>query len=266
MLKNDKKALQILQMYFKNRHSLVSQVFETAWGLGARAEYQEDTLGCLLANGAAGRCLDIALVDTIDIFTSSPKNINFIKKLLGAGADVNFSDGASLNKIAASGNLEILKDILTHNPFPNHITLAFPQVFTSGVDSETLYALVVAFCSHDSPPNLTNTLNPILFLLLQNYPTEKCLVEYLIQQGCPVDPPVETSRGKYSSLISWALIETEYCITFEVIDTLLDAGGTPCATPLEVSMLTNPSESKPKNRCRPHAPRDRNFQRKTASS
>ncbi|KAJ5816352.1 hypothetical protein N7447_008585 [Penicillium robsamsonii] len=241
-MKNDIKSLRILQRYFRDQSAIVSRVFEHAWVQGARAELQEPALSLLLEAGATGKCLSVALVDTIEEFKSSPKSLALITKLLSAGADVNFDNGVSLVKAAGMGNIYVLKELFAHYPHRDHMTLAFPNIFGSGVSSQMLLAIVKAFCSHQSHPSLTNTPHPILFLLLRKYPQEKEIVKYLIDAGCPVDPPVETEGGTYLSLLHWALIEDMDRICDKVFDILLDAGANPNfktasgLTPLEIAI------------------------------
>ncbi|KAJ5372652.1 hypothetical protein N7517_004658 [Penicillium concentricum] len=241
-MKNDVKSLRILWRYFRDQSAIISRVFERAWMEGARAELQEAALSFLLEAGATGKCLNVALVDTIEAFESSPSSLALVTNLLSAGADVNYDNGVSLVKAAAKGNFFVLKELFAHCPHPDHMTLAFPNIFASGVSSLMIHDLVVAFCSHPSPPSLTNTPHPILLLLLQNYSQEKELVKYLIDAGCPVDPPVKTEGGTYLSLLHWALIEERDKISNKVFDILLDAGANPNRktasglTPLEIAI------------------------------
>ncbi|KAJ5520070.1 hypothetical protein N7463_000523 [Penicillium fimorum] len=242
-MRNDIKSLRILQRYFRDQSAIISGVFEHAWREGARAELQEAALSLLLEAGATGNCLSVALVDTIEEFKSSPKSLALVSKLLSAGADVNYDNGVSLVKAAAKGNIHVLEELFAHCPHRDHMTLAFPNIFASGVSSQMLLAIVTAFCSHQSQPSLTNTPHPILLLLLQKYPQEQELVKYLIDAGCPVDPPVETEGGTYLSLLHWALIEGRDSISNKVFDILLDAGANPNRrteaglTPLEIAIL-----------------------------
>ncbi|KAJ5154603.1 uncharacterized protein N7500_010042 [Penicillium coprophilum] len=227
VMKNDIKSLKVLLPYSSDRSAIISRVFERAWKEGARAELQEAALSLLLKEGATGRWLSVALVDTIESFEASPNSFTLLVNLLSAGADVNYDNGASLSKAAAKGNIGVLRELFTHRPSRDNMTLAFPNIFTSGVPSRTIHSLVMAFCSHQSQPSLTDISHPILLLLLQKYPQEKELVKYLINAGCPVDPPVETEWGTYLSLLHWALLEERYRISDEVFEVLLDAGANP---------------------------------------
>ncbi|KAL2851166.1 hypothetical protein BJY01DRAFT_245103 [Aspergillus pseudoustus] len=245
VMKNDIDLLHILQPYFANVPSFVSNVFKTAWQQGARAESQEAALSLLLNTGATGKHLNVALAETIETFDPWANSFPLILNLLNAGADVNYDNGVCLVKAAAKGNLRVLEQLLKHGPERDYMTLAFPHIFTSGVDSQTLTDLVHAFCSHSSRPSFTESPRPILHLLLGNYTNEIDLLKYLIKAHCPSDPPVETSRGTYVSLLCWALGEDKNRISDDIIDVLLDAGAdanykTPSGqTPLEIAISTS---------------------------
>ncbi|KAL2847011.1 hypothetical protein BJX68DRAFT_276918 [Aspergillus pseudodeflectus] len=245
VMKNDINSLEILQPHFINERAIVSRVFKTAWTKGARAESQEAALCLLLKAGATGKSLNVALVDTIETFDSSTNSLQLILDLLDAGADVNCDHGASLVKAAAKGNARLLTELFTASPTQNNMTLAFPNIFKSGVNGQTLTDMVHAFCSHSAKPDLAASSKPVLHLLLDNYPTEQALLKYMIDTGCPADTPVETSRGTYLSLLCWALAESKSKIGDEIIDTLLAAGAdanyktTSGHTPLGIAISTS---------------------------
>ncbi|OJJ46848.1 hypothetical protein ASPZODRAFT_115544 [Penicilliopsis zonata CBS 506.65] len=242
VMKNDTRSLQLFQRYFRDHPTIIPGVFERAWTMGARAGSHEAALSFLLKRRAAGSCLNIALVDTIEAGEYSEKTLTFIANLLNAGADVDYNHGACLVKAAAKGNIDVLKAMFAHCPARESMTLAFPYIFASGVDSQTICALVMEFCSHQSRPSFTDSPQPILFLLLQKYPKETGLLKYLIDAGCPVDLPVVTHQGKYLSLLHWVLIEDEHGISDNVIEALLDGGANPNRktahglTPLELAI------------------------------
>ncbi|KAL4809774.1 ankyrin repeat-containing domain protein [Aspergillus unguis] len=139
---------------------------------------------------------------------------------VAAGADVNYDNGVYFVKAAAKGNIRVLEQLFKHGPSREHMTLAFPQIFASGVDSPTLTDLID-------------------------------ILKYLIKARCPADPPVETSRGAYASLLCWALGEDTNRISDDIADVLLGAGGeyrcpadanykTPSGqTPLEIAISTS---------------------------
>ncbi|KAF9891384.1 hypothetical protein FE257_004240 [Aspergillus nanangensis] len=227
VMKNDLTALSILRPFFKGQSSVGSQVFQRAWENGARAGSQQATLSLLLKSGAAGDCINIALVETIRTSASSPNRFSFILDLLSAGADVNYDHGASLMEACSQGDLRVLQELFAHSPLRSSTTSAFPLIFRSGVGSKTLQKLIVLCCSHAACPIpivKTSHLRPILFLLLESYPKEKHLLEYLIDAGYPVDPIIHNDTED-ESLLCWALAQDKRTIPEDIIDVLLGAGG-----------------------------------------
>ncbi|KAL2825761.1 hypothetical protein BDW59DRAFT_145896 [Aspergillus cavernicola] len=250
---NDIETLRLLEPHFHG-HSGLSEIFMTIWGNGKRANshQEEAVLSILLGAGATGECVSMALLETIKTVASTPAGFSFIMNLLKAGADVNYNDGASLMEVSTKGDLRVLKELLAHGPRRNNTTRAFSLVFKSGVDGRTLREIAVAFCSHSSAPDLTYehpSYGSVLWQMLQGYPSERELLQYLIDKGCTVDPTVKASLplspGEETvSLLCWALAKEKGALNDDVIDILVSAGANvnyqtslSQSTPLQLAIL-----------------------------
>jgi hypothetical protein len=174
-MNNDVDTLRILEPYLHG-HSGMTEIFMTVWGNGKRANSQQekDVLSILLAAGASGEPVSMALLESVRTVSSTEVGFSFIVNLLRAGADVNYDEGASLVEASMQGNTRLLKEVLAYGPQRVYMTRAFPLVFQSGVDGQGLREIAVAFCSHKSAPDLTYehpTYGPILWQILKKYPT-----------------------------------------------------------------------------------------------
>ncbi|KAL4770506.1 hypothetical protein BDW60DRAFT_192108 [Aspergillus nidulans var. acristatus] len=250
---NDVDTLRILEPYFHG-HSGMSEIFMTVWGNGRRANSQQekDVLSILLAAGASGEPVSMALLESVRTVSSTAVGFSFIVNLLKAGADVNYSEGASLMEASMQGNTRLLKEVLAYGPQRVYMTRAFPLVFQSGIDGQGLREIAVAFCSHKSAPDLTYehpTYGPILWQMLQKYPNEGELLQYLIDKGCIVDPIVKATlplspAEEDVTLLCWALSKQTTALREEVIEVLV-AGGANVnyqsaisqSTPLQLAIL-----------------------------
>ncbi|KAL3471612.1 hypothetical protein BJX99DRAFT_21589 [Aspergillus californicus] len=230
---NDVETLRLLEPHFHGQ-SGVSEIFMTVWGNGKRANslQEEAVLSILLGAGATGEYVSMALLETVKTVASTPAGFAFLVNLLKAGADVNYNEGASLLEISAKGDLHVLKEILAHRPRRMNMTRAFPLVFKSGVDGQTLREIAVAFCSHSSAPDLSYehpSHGPLLWQMLQTYPHERELLQYLIDKGCTVDPTVKATlpllpSEEHVSLLCWALAKEKGALNEDVVDILVAAG------------------------------------------
>ncbi|KAL4924790.1 uncharacterized protein BDV17DRAFT_202914 [Aspergillus undulatus] len=246
VMANDAETLRLLEPHFRGRDG-VSEIFMTVWGNGKRANSQQEeaVLSVLLAAGATGEPVSMALLETIKTVASTPAGFAFIANLLKAGADVNYNEGASLIEAATRGNGRLIKELLVYGPRRTYMTIAFPLVFRSGIDAQTLSEIAVTFCSHMSAPDLTYehpSCGPILWQLLQTYPNERELLQYLIGKGCTVDPMVRAtlplSPGEETvSLLCWAIANGKG-VKDDVIEILASAGA-------NVNWQSNVSQSTP---------------------
>ncbi|KAL4736497.1 hypothetical protein BDV11DRAFT_172838 [Aspergillus similis] len=252
---NDVDTLRILEPYFHG-HSGMSEIFMTVWGNGKRANSQQekDVLSILLGAGASGEPVSMALLESVRTVSTTAAGLSFIVNLLKAGADVNYSEGASLVEASTQGNARLLKEILAYGPQRVYMTRAFPLVFQSGVDSQGLREIAVAFCSHKSAPDLAYehpTCGPILWQMLQKYPNEGELLQYLIDKGCTVESIVKATlplspAEEDVTLLCWALSKQPSAVKEEVIDVLV-AGGANVnyqsavsqSTPLQLAILSS---------------------------
>ncbi|KAL4972508.1 hypothetical protein BDW66DRAFT_144053 [Aspergillus desertorum] len=256
---NDVDTLRILEPYFRGQSGM-SEIFMTVWGNGKRAnsEQEKDVLSILLGAGASGEPVSMALLESVRTVSSTPVGFAFIVCLLKAGADVNYSEGACLMEASTQGNARLLIEILAYGPRRVYMTRAFPLVFQSGVDSQGLREIAVAFCSHTSAPDLTYmhpTCGPILWQMLQNYPNECELLQYLIDKGCTVDPIVKATlplspAQEDVTLLCWALSKEKGALKEDVIGILV-AGGANVnyqsalsqSTPLQLAILRSRSNT-----------------------
>ncbi|KAL3487475.1 hypothetical protein BJX62DRAFT_213517 [Aspergillus germanicus] len=256
---NDVETLRLLEPYFHG-HSGISEIFMTVWGNGKRANshLDEAVLSLLLKAGATGECISMALLETIKTVSNTPAGFAFIANLLKAGADVNYNDGASLMEASTRGDLRVLKELLAYSPRRKNMTRAFPLAFRSGTDSRSIREIVVAFCSQPSAPDLTYehpTYGPILWQLLQAYPDERELLQYMIDKKCSVDPVIKAalplSPGEENvSLLCWALAKGQSVLDEDVIKILVAAGANvnfqtslSQSTPLQLAILGSRSKS-----------------------
>ncbi|KAL4905603.1 hypothetical protein BDW74DRAFT_152859 [Aspergillus multicolor] len=256
---NDVDTLLVLEPYFHG-HSGMSEIFMTVWGNGKRANSQQEkeVLSILLAAGASGEPVSMALLESVKTVSNTPAGFAFIANLLKAGADVNYNEGAGLVEASKQGNVRLLKELLAYCPRRSHMTRAFPLVFKSGVDGQGLREIAVTFCSHTASPDLTYehpTCGPLLWQMLQTYPSERQLLQYLVDKGCTVDPSVKAtlplSQGEEDvSLLCWALAKDKGALKEEVIDILV-AGGAKVnfqtalsqSTPLQLAILSSRSST-----------------------
>lgn len=231
---NDIQTLRVLEPYFHG-HSGVSEIFMTVWGNGKRANspQEEAVLSVLVGAGASGEAMDMALLETVKTVSTTPAGFAFIVNLLNAGADVNYCEGACLVEAATQANVHIIKELLAYGPRRSNMTRAFPLVFRSGADAQSLREIAVAFCSHSSAPDLTYdhpTCGPVLCLMLHTYPNEAELLQYLIDKGSVVDPvvkatlPLSPSEEKVS-LLCWALAQSKAALREDVVEILIKSGG-----------------------------------------
>jgi hypothetical protein len=58
----------------------------------------------------------MALLESVRTISSTLAGFSFIVNLLKAGADVNYSEGASLTEASMQGNVPLLKEILAYGP------------------------------------------------------------------------------------------------------------------------------------------------------
>ncbi|KAL2867713.1 uncharacterized protein BJX67DRAFT_76784 [Aspergillus lucknowensis] len=256
---NDVETLRLLEPHFRG-HSGISEMFMTVWGNGKRpnSHVEEAVLSILLKAGATGECISMALLETTKTVSTTPAGFAFIANLLKAGADVNYNDGACLMEASTQGNLRVLKELLAYEPRRRNMTRAFPLIFKSGVDNRSLREIAVAFCSHQSAPDLMYehpSYGPVLWQLLQSYPNERKLVQYLIGRGCPVDPTVKAalplSPGEENvSLLCWALAKEKSALDEDVVGILIPAGANvnyqtslSQSTPLQLAILSSRTES-----------------------
>ncbi|KAL4861985.1 hypothetical protein BDV12DRAFT_179537 [Aspergillus spectabilis] len=253
VMSNDIETLRLLEPHFHG-HSGISEIFMTVWGNGKRANsHQEEVvLSVLIGAGASGEPISMALLESVKTVSSTPAGFAFIVNLLKGGADVNYSEGASLMEASTQGNVRVIKELLAYGPRRTNMTRAFPLVFKSGVDSQTLREIAVAFCSHSFAPDLTYehpSYGPILWQILRTYPNERELLQYLIDKGCTVDPTVKAtlplSPGEeIVSLLCWALAKEKSALKEDVIDVLVAAGARvdyqtslSKSTPLQLAIL-----------------------------
>ncbi|KAL4947467.1 hypothetical protein BDW69DRAFT_114438 [Aspergillus filifer] len=231
VMANDVETLRLLEPHFRGRDG-VTEIFMTVWGNGKRpsSQQEEAVLSLLLAAGATGEPVSMALLETINTAASTPAGFAFVQNLLKAGADVNYNDGASLVEAASQGNARLIRELLAWGPRRTYMTIAFPLVFLSGVNPKSLGEIAAAFCSHMSAPDLTfehPKCGPLLWQVLQFYPNEIELLQYLIGKGATVDPMVRAtlplSPGEENvSLLCWALSKESF--RDDVIEILISAG------------------------------------------
>ncbi|KAL4916392.1 hypothetical protein BDW62DRAFT_105845 [Aspergillus aurantiobrunneus] len=256
---NDIDTLCVLEPYFHG-HPGISEIFMTVWRNGKRANSQQEeaVLSILLGAGASGEPTSMALLESVKTVSFTPAGLAFIANLLKAGADVNYNEGAIIMEATTQGNVRLVNELLAYGPRRNHMTRAFPEVLRSGIDTESLREVVVAFCSHPSAPDLTYdhpAYGPLLCQVLQAYPKERELLEYLIDKGAAVDPIIKTtlplsSGDEKVSLLCWCISQEKDVLDEEVIDLFVASGanvnfqaaGSQC-TPLQLAIVGSRTHS-----------------------
>ncbi|BCS28238.1 uncharacterized protein APUU_61286S [Aspergillus puulaauensis] len=256
---NDVETLRVLEPYFHG-HSGVSEIFMTVWGNGKRANshQEEAVLSVLVGAGASGEPVDMAVLESVKTVSTTPAGFAFIVNLLKAGADVNYCEGACLVEAATQANVRVIKELLAYGPRRANMSRAFPLVFRSGVDAQSLREIAVAFCSHSSAPDLTYdhpTCGPVLCLMLHTYPNERELLQYLIDKGSVVDPvvkatlPLSPSEEKVS-MLCWALAQSKAALREDVVEILIKSGAdvnfqAPLSqsTPLQLAIVGSRTQS-----------------------
>lgn len=260
---NDVETLRVLEPYFHGHHG-ISEIFMTVWGNGKRANshQEEAVLSVLVGAGASGESVDMALLESIKTVSTTPAGFAFIVNLLKAGADVNYGEGACLAEAATQANVHVIKELLAYGPRRPNMTRAFPLVFRSGVDAQSLREIAVAFCSHNSAPDLTYdhpTCGPVLCLMLHTYPNEAELLQYLIDKGSIVDPvvkatlPLSPSEEKVS-LLCWALAQSKAALREDVVGILIKSGGKSFNRPYLYSTNNPSGRQLPSSFIAKHAP------------
>ena len=130
--------------------------------------------------------LESALVKSIEQSeNASCRELFFL--LLAAGADVNYSDGLSLQTAADKCDLELVCKLLEHQPTQQTVSFAFPHIFLSGGDPSIVSELIDVFCSQVRLPDMEMAhthLDYPLALAFELYPTSLDICRKLLLAGC----------------------------------------------------------------------------------
>ena len=162
------KSLKILHPYCSNQPAIASKVFEKAWINRARVSFRGDFFPLLLDTGATGGFLSAVLRDAVEESDFTPTSLQFMVRLLDAGADVNYDNGYVLTKAASKGDISLLSECLVHQPHPDNVNMAFTNAIYSGLDPTSMHEVAVVFFSHEHQPIFSQINQSILFLLLQS--------------------------------------------------------------------------------------------------
>ncbi|KAF3902540.1 Ankyrin-2 [Orbilia brochopaga] len=188
------------------------------------------TMQNLLAHGASGMCVDKAFAVAAESYESSPTAKRLVESLLSSpNANVNREDGLCLQIAAENANVELVELLLRGNPSKRTLSMAFPNIISSGADEATLIALAKLFLEGGAETDLKfqhPSFGPVLFGTLTKYPNFVEFYQLLIHGGADLESQVKAKFLNVSESVTpllWALIQPGEVET-RVIKCFIDNG------------------------------------------
>ncbi|KAM7207764.1 Serine/threonine-protein phosphatase [Naviculisporaceae sp. PSN 640] len=193
----------------------------------------------LLAKGAEGEGLSIALSTVIDFYASEQDAIaqQFGILLLESKADVSYDGGVILKKAAMCGDSRLISKVLEQGPDSTAVSNAFPHIFSQGQTEEEMLTLIRLFTEYHSGEERLDVMappgphkQPVLFEALSEFPRSVKVLQTLLDAGYYHDQMTkmtiveEIEEPEQVSLLLWALHQPQKRISSAVIALLIDRG------------------------------------------
>jgi hypothetical protein len=189
----------------------------------------------ILDKGASGEAVDEAFAIAIEKQEVAGTLAADFLNLLLPFADVNYSQGLTLQRAAQQGNLSLIQNLLP-KANPTTISMAFPYLFmsSSGKDELSMLQMIDTFTEaqtgledfkHPDP-----SLEPVLFMALKQFPRKTTILKGLLDAGFSPHQwmmwEMDHEFGKEEcSILCWALCQPQKKISSANIELLINAGG-----------------------------------------
>jgi hypothetical protein len=159
----------------------------------------------------------------------------FINLLLQWNTDVNYQGGRALQIAARKGNFQILSKILGRDTTAESVLMAFPFLFSSGVDESGLLSLIQLFVVHLGDTYLhpfahPGIPGPVVFLSIRYYPKSHKALKSALNAGFLVDEKMYHELGNefgsnHITALFWTLCLPMGTVSESVIEVLIGHGG-----------------------------------------
>lgn len=191
-----------------------------------------DIMELLLQNGAKGEPVNKALIFAVSDCDTETLAERFINLLLQWNTDVNYQGGRALQLAARKGNFQILSKILGRHITAESVLMAFPFLFSSGVDESGLLSLTQLFVVHlgDSyhhPFTHPDIPDPVS---IRYYPKSHKALESVLNAGFLVDQKMYHELGNefgsnHITALFWTLCLPMGAVSESAIEVLIEHGG-----------------------------------------
>ncbi|KAJ6261056.1 Ankyrin-2 [Drechslerella dactyloides] len=230
---------QVLDILLKQHRQLSSELsmitttlFDDAMTAGVwKTEEGLATMQNLLAHGASGMCVDKAFAVAAEEYESSPTAKRLVESLLQSpNANVNREDGLCLQIAAQNANVELVQLLLQGNPSKRSLSMAFPNIISSGADEPTLLALAKLFLGNGLETDLTfqhPSYGPVLFGTLTKYPNFVDFYQLLIDGGANLESQAKAKFLNVSENVTpllWAMLQPNGEVETSVIKCFVENG------------------------------------------
>ncbi|KAK5657651.1 hypothetical protein OQA88_2723 [Cercophora sp. LCS_1] len=194
--------------------------------------------GILLAKGAEGESLSVALSTAIDAYGTEKDPIarKFAEVLLRFRADVSHEDGLVVRKAAKRADSMLIQVILQQKPDSRAVSMAFPYLFDSDLSEEETLQLITLFTNyHDGEERLDPMFShaesePVMFRALTKFPRSLRIVEALLDAGYYYDQTSmmrvmdDMEEEEPVSLLFWTLFQPQKRVSSAIIELLIRRG------------------------------------------
>lgn len=161
------RKLDILKLLFTkvDLPEVATQCFEACIWAGMIRTFDVEVLQFLLEMGAAGRCLDQALLEAVQRLQQYPNNdTTLVQLLVSYGADANYDNGYALCCACEMGKMEAVRAIVRSNPSTRSRSRALHHLMRSNA-VESAFSSIVDMLMSDPSPNaedLGSSMRPTL--------------------------------------------------------------------------------------------------------
>ncbi|KAK4186425.1 hypothetical protein QBC35DRAFT_554133 [Podospora australis] len=192
----------------------------------------------LLAKGAEGESLTLALVAVIDAYHGEKDEIarKFSAILLQAKLDVSYEDGIVVQKAAQQADSELIRKVLQHNPDTRAVTMAFRYIFDTDLSEEEAVRLITMFTDYYHGEDRLDVVfkhashEPVVIRALNKFPRSVRILQTLLDAGYYHDEITklrvmeDMEEDEEVNLLFWALFQPQKRISSGVIELLIDRG------------------------------------------